>query len=60
MENSAKENQMKYIVAVLAATIFMAAAFGLPTETFFAVFAAGLFLIPASFFVYLVQKIART
>lgn len=60
METRTKENQVKYTVAVVAAAVFMAAAFGLPTETFFAVFAAGLFLIPASFFVYLVQKVART
>lgn len=48
--------QIKYTAAVVAATLFMAAATILPTETFFAVFAAGLFLIPASFFVYLVHK----
>lgn len=48
--------QIKYTAAVVAVTIFMAAATILPTETFFAVFAAGLFLIPASFFVYLIHK----
>jgi hypothetical protein len=60
METQTKENQVKYAVAVVAATVFMAAAFGLPTETFFAVFAAGLFLIPASFFIYLIHKVAGT
>jgi hypothetical protein len=50
--------QIKYTAAVVAVTIFVAAATILPTETFFAVFAAGLFLIPASFFVYLIHKAA--
>jgi len=52
MEN---ENQVKYNAALAATTIFMAAAYYLPRETFLAVFAAGLFLIPLSFFVHIVH-----
>lgn len=51
-----KKDRIKYNAAVFATTIFMAAAYFLPTETFFAIFAAGLFLIPASFFVYLIHR----
>ncbi len=57
MENQTNKNQMKYLAGVVAAAIFLAAAYNLPTETFFGVFAAGLFLIPAMLFVYIVQKI---
>jgi len=53
------ENITKYIVSVVAATVFMAAAYYLPAETFLAAFAGGLFLIPASFFVYLIHNVAR-
>ena len=53
-----KNDRIKYNAAVFATTIFMAAVYFLPTETFFAVFAAGLFLIPASFFMYLIHKAA--
>lgn len=53
------ENKIKYIVAVLAAAVFMAAAYYLPAETFLAVFAAGLFLVPTSFFVYMLQSVSR-
>ena len=49
------ENKIKYIVAALAASVFMAAAYHLPAETFLAFFAAGLFLVPATFFVYMLQ-----
>ena len=52
------ENITKYIVSVVAATGFMAAAYYLPAETFLAFFAGGLFLIPVSFFVYMVQNVA--
>lgn len=55
-----KENQVKYIMAVLATAIFMGAAYFLPTDTFFSVFAAGLFLIPASFFVYVIHTLEGT
>lgn len=56
MEN--KKDKIKYILAIVSSMIFIVTAFNLPTETFLAAFAAGLFLIPASFFVYLVHKIA--
>lgn len=58
MKNQTKENQMKYSMATAAAAIFIVAAYNLPTETFFGFLAAGLFLIPASFFIYLVHKVA--
>ena len=53
------ENQIKYLVAAIAAAAFMAAAYYLPAETFLAFFAGGLFLIPASFFVYLIHTMVR-
>ncbi|VVB95764.1 Uncharacterised protein [uncultured archaeon] len=53
------ENKVKYIVATVAAAVFMAAAYSLPAETFLAFFAGGLFLVPASFFVYMLQSVAR-
>lgn len=60
MENQTIETQMKYLGIAVAAVVFLAAAYSLPTETFFGIFAAGLFLIPAAFFVYIVQKVAKT
>ncbi|MDD5474282.1 MAG: hypothetical protein PHU34_09085 [Candidatus Methanoperedens sp.] len=59
MEIQTKENQTMYTGAMVAIAIFIAVAYYLPTEKFFAVFAAGLFLIPAMIFIYLVQKVAR-
>jgi len=56
MDNRTLETQLKYLVVVFAALVFLAAAYSLPTETFFGIFAAGLFLIPAMLFVYIVQK----
>ncbi len=53
------ENKIKYIMSAVAATGFMGAAYYLPAETFMAFFGAGLFLIPASFFVYMLQSVAR-
>ncbi len=58
MENRIRKNQIKYLIALVAAVVFLAAVYSIPTETFFGVFAAGLFLIPAMFFVYIVQKVA--
>ena len=55
-----KKDRIIYNAAVFATTIFMAAVYFLPTKTFFAVFAAGLFLIPVSFFVYLIQRVEGT
>lgn len=49
---------MKYLVSVAAALVFLAAAYSIPAETFFGLFAAGLFLVPAMIFVYIVQKVA--
>ncbi len=57
MENRTNKNQMKYLVSVAAALVFLAAAYSIPAETFFGLFAAGLFLIPAMIFVYIVQKV---
>lgn len=58
METRINKNQTKYLVAIVAALVFLAAVYSLPTEAFFGVFAAGLFLIPAMLFVYVVQKVA--
>ena len=58
METPTNKNRIKYLVAAAAALVFMAAAYNMPTETFFGAFAAGLFLIPAMFVVYVVQKVA--
>ncbi len=58
MENRTLETQLKYLFVVFAALVFLAAAYSLPTEAFFGVFAAGLFLIPALYFMYIVQKMA--
>jgi hypothetical protein len=60
MDTRTLENQIKYLFVVVAAMVFLAAAYSLPTEAFFGVFAAGLFLIPAAFFIYIIQKVAAT
>lgn len=54
------ENKTKSIVSAVAATAFVAAAYYLPIETFLALFAGGLFLVPASFFVYLIHTLAKS
>ncbi len=53
------ETGMKYIVASIAAAAFMAAGYYMPVETFLGLFAGGLFLIPASFFIYMTYKLAK-
>jgi hypothetical protein len=53
------KTKIKYIVAAVAAAAFMSAAYYLPAETFLAAFAGGLFLIPATFFVYMIQTVAK-
>lgn len=58
MENRTIVNQIKYLAVAIAAVVFLAAAVSLPTETFFGLFAAGLFLIPAILFVYIIRKVA--
>ena len=60
MDTQTLENQIKYLFVVVAAMVFLAAAYSLPTEAFFGVFAAGLFLIPAAFIIYIIQKVAAT
>lgn len=60
MDTQTLENQIKYLFVMVAAMVFLAVAYRLPTEAFFGVFAAGLFLIPAAFFIYIVQKVAAT
>ena len=59
MGNQTNANRVKYLAAAAAAAVFTAAVYFLPTETFFGLFSAGLFLIPASLFVYLIQKVAE-
>jgi len=58
MDNEMKSN-MKYVVAVTGAAIFMAAAYYLPAETFLAFFSIVLWIVPASFMVYIIQKMAK-
>lgn len=53
------DNKVKSIVATGAAAGFMSAAYYLPAETFVGIFAAGLFLIPVSFFVYMLQSVEK-
>ena len=52
------DNKVKTIVAITVGTAFMAAVYYLPTEVFMSFFAAGLFMIPTAFFVYMIQKMA--
>jgi len=53
------QTKIKSIVAAVAAAAFMTAAYYIPAETFLAAFAGGLFLIPAAFFVYMIQTVAK-
>lgn len=53
------ETKVKTVVATGAAVGFMSAAYYLPAETFLGIFAAGLFLIPVSFFVYMLQSVEK-
>ncbi len=53
---SGVDQTTKYIMAIIAAIIFMGAAFYLPAETFMAFFAVVLFIIPVSFFIHMIQK----
>ena len=48
------ENRVKYIVAALAAAIFMGSAYIFPAETFLVFTVGWLFFIPAAFIVYMV------
>lgn len=59
MEELNIETNIKYIEVAIAAAAFMEAAYYLPVETVLAAFAGGLFLIPATFFVYMVQTAAK-
>ena len=56
-EDNKNVQSAKYLVATVAAALFMSAAYYLPAETFMGFFAAVLFLIPTAFFVYMLQKI---
>jgi hypothetical protein len=47
-------NKTKYIVAAIAAAIFMGSAYMFPAETFLAFTVGWLFFIPAAFIVYMV------
>lgn len=53
------DDKVKRIVGITAGTAFMAAAYYIPVDSFMSFFAAGLFLIPTAFFVYMVQKMAK-
>lgn len=53
------DNKVKSVVATVSAVGFMSAAYYLPAETFMGIFAAGLFLIPVSFFVYMLQSVEK-
>ena len=52
-------SKAKGITAIIAGTVFIAAAYNIPADNFMSFFAAGLFLIPTAFFVYMVQKMAE-
>lgn len=54
-----KNSKVLSIAGITAGTVFMAAAYYLPVDSFMGFFAAGLFLIPTAFFVYMVQKMAK-
>jgi hypothetical protein len=54
-----KNNKVLSIAGITAGTVFMAAAYYLPVDSFMGLFAAGLFLIPTAFFVYMVQKMEK-
>lgn len=54
-----KNGKVLSIAGIIAGTVFMAAAYYLPVDSFMGFFAAGLFLIPTAFFVYMVQKMAK-
>ena len=60
MDTRTLEIQIKYLFVVVAAMVFLAVAYSLPTDAFFGVFAAGLFLIPAAFIIYIIQKVGAT
>ena len=47
------ENRTKYIVAALAAAVFMGSAYIFPAETFLVFTVGWLFFIPAAFIVYM-------
>ena len=52
-------SKVKGIIAIVAGTGFVTAAYNIPADSFMGFFAAGLFLIPTAFFVYMVQKMAK-
>jgi hypothetical protein len=60
IEDKIYTQNAKYIIATIAAGMFMTAAYYLPAETFMGFFAAVLFLIPTAFFVYMLQKVHPT
>lgn len=59
MEKVQTKEYVKYVTAITAAAVFMAAAYYLPAETFLGFFAAVLFVIPMAFFVYMIQQLAK-
>ena len=52
-------SKTKRTVGIIAGTVFMATAYYLPPDSFLGFFAAGLFLIPTAFFIYMIQKMAK-
>lgn len=51
-------NNVKKIVGIIVGTVFIATMYYIP-ESFTAFFAAGLFLVPTTFFVLMIQKMAE-
>ena len=52
-------SKIKGITVIVAGTAFITAAYNMPADSFMGFFAAGLFLVPTTFFVYIVQKMAK-
>ncbi len=59
MNSKTTNSKVLSIAGITAGTVFMTVAYYLPVESFMGLFAAGLFLIPTAFFVYMVQKMAK-
>ena len=54
-----KNSNILSIVGITAGTVFMVAVHYIPADSFMNFFAAGLFLVPTAFFVYMVHKMAK-
>ena len=49
-------NKLKGILGIIGGTVFITTVYYIPADSFMSFFAAGLFLIPTTFIVYMVQK----